>query len=168
MTFEEFYEHNKTLVYRMCRAKTSKDLAEESTAKAFVEVWKRWETVSQMDYPTAYTITIARNIAYKEFLKSKAKKFFGLETIEEYSDMEQTPEKSIIHMETKDHIWENIRKLSNREQEILILKDIEERSFQECADILNLSLNAAKSLRHRAKNRLAKLLKESLGEHYGQ
>ncbi len=158
MTFEEFYEKNKTLVYRLCRAKTSKDLAEESTARAFVEVWKRWDYISQLESPVAYTVTIARNIAYKEYLKSRARMLFGLDTIEDFADSSYTPEEQTLQQETLDTLWDGLRQLSSREQEIIVLKDLEERSFQECADILNLSLEATKSLRHRAREKLAKIL----------
>lgn len=166
MIFEEFYEQNKTLVYRLCRAKTNRDLAEESTARAFVEIWKRWDKVSQMESPVAYTVTIARNIAYKEFIKSKARMLFGLDTIEDYADHKGSPESSFIQSETLEQLWAGIHQLSAREQEIIILKDLEERSFQECSDILNLSLSATKSLRHRAREKLATLLEEDLGGHH--
>ncbi len=158
MTFEEFYEKNKTLVYRLCRAKTSKDLAEESTARAFVEVWKRWEYISLLESPVAYTVTIARNIAHKEYLKSRARMLFGLDTIEDFADSSYTPEEASLQQETLDSLWDGLKQLSSREQEIIVLKDLEERSFQECADILNLSLEATKSLRHRARSKLAKIL----------
>ncbi|MGL5955693.1 MAG: RNA polymerase sigma factor [Brevinema sp.] len=166
MTFEEFYESNKTLVYRLCRAKTSRDLAEESTARAFVEVWKRWDKISQMESPVAYTVTIARNIAYKEYLKSRARMLFGLDTIEDIADSSYSPEDQTIQKETLEQLWDGLKQLSSREQEIIILKDLEERSFQECADILNLSLTAAKSLRHRAREKLAKILEADLGGLY--
>ncbi len=163
MTFEEFYEKNKTLVYRLCRAKTGRDLAEESTARAFVEVWKRWDKISMMESPVSYTVTIARNIAYKEYLKSKARMVFGLETIEDFSDDSFTPEDSTMNQESIDELWDAIRQLSTREQEIIILKDLENRSFQECGEILNLSVEAAKSLRFRAKEKLAKILSSGGG-----
>ena len=163
MTFEEFYEQNKTLVYRLCRAKTSKDLAEDSTARAFVEVWKRWDKVSQMDSPVAYTVTIARNTAYKEYIKSRARITLGLNTIEDIADSVYNPEQQSVQSETLEQLWSGIHQLSSREQEIIILKDLEERSFQECADILNLSLTAAKSLRHRAREKLTKILEDEMG-----
>lgn len=164
MTFEEFYQKNKTLVYRLCRARTSKDLAEESTARAFVEVWRRWDKISHMDSPIAYTVTIARNIAYKEYLKSKTRKLFGLDIIEDLADPNLTPENSAIHSEELSLFWTGLKKLSAREQEILILKDLEERTFQECADILKLSLSATKSLRHRAKEKLIAQLQDTFGD----
>jgi len=166
MTFEEFYQENKTLVYRICRARTSRDLAEESTARAFVEVWKKWDTISKMESPIAYTVTIARNTAYKEFLKSKARMLFGLDIVEDLSNPDHTPENSALKSETISLFWEGMKKLSLREQEIIILKDIEERTFQECANILKLSLSAAKSLRHRAKEKLTTELQNIFGDFY--
>ena len=164
MTFEEFYKKNKTLVYRLCRAKTNKDLAEESTPRAFVEVWKRWDKVSQMESPVAYTITIARNTVYKEYIKSRARICLGLNTIEDIADNKYTPEQQSVQSETLEQLWIGMNQLSSREQEIIILKDLEERSFQECSDILGLALNATKSLRHRAREKLTKILKNELGE----
>ncbi len=58
----------------------------------------------------------------------------------------------------QDELWSGIRQLSTREQEIIILKDLENRSFQECAEILNMSVEAAKSLRFRAREKLTKIL----------
>lgn len=161
MTFEEFYEKNKTLVYRLCRARTSRDLAEESTARAFVEIWRRWDKVSQMESPVAYTVTVARNIAYKEYLKSKARMVLGLDIVEDLGDSSDTPEHDFIKKESLDEFWEGMSHLSSREREIIVLKDLEERSFQECADLLGLSLTAAKSLRHRARLKLLKVLTDN-------
>lgn len=158
MTFNEFYTQNKTLVYRLCRARTNKDLAEESTARAFVEVWKRWDKVSAMHSPIAYTVTIARNIAYKEYLKSKARIFLGLDTVEDIPDTQLSPEAYTVHTETLEELWDGINQLSDREKEIIILKDLEGRSFQECSEILKLSLTATKSLRHRTRKKLMKIL----------
>lgn len=158
MTFEEFYETNKTLVYRLCRARTSRDLAEESTARAFVEIWKRWDKVSVMESPVAYTVTVARNIAYKEYLKSKARMILGLDIVEDLGDEMDTPEQEFIKNESLGELWKAMAKLSPREREIIVLKDLEENSFQECADMLGLSLTAAKSLRHRAREKLTKFL----------
>lgn len=159
MNFEEFYEQNKRFVYRLCRVKTNRELAEESTSLAFVEIWKRWDKVSQMESPVAYTVKIARNIAYKEFLKSKARVILGLEMIEDMADSVQNPEERVIDIENTEIFWKVLSKISQREQEIIILKDLEGRSFQECADILNISLSAAKSLRHRSREKILSLLK---------
>ena len=158
MTFEEFYETNKTLVYRLCRARTSRDLAEESTARAFIEIWRRWEKVSQMESPVAYTVTVARNIAYKEYLKSKARMVLGLDIVEDLGDESDTPEYDYMKKESLNEFWEAMAHLSSREREIIVIKDLEERSFQECADLLGLSLTATKSLRHRARVKLSKIL----------
>lgn len=166
MTFEEFYQNNKTLVYRLCRAKANRELAEDSTARAFVEIWKRWEKVSQMTSPVAYTVTIAQNIIYKEYIKSKARIFFRLDTIEDLADNFDSPEEQTFKNEKTQLFWDSLRRLSDREQEILILKDLENRSLQECSDILSLSIPAIKSLRYRAKEKLASILKERLGESY--
>ncbi|MGL4394655.1 MAG: RNA polymerase sigma factor [Brevinema sp.] len=158
MDFEQFYSEHKALVYRICLAKTHKELAEESTARAFVEVWKRWDYVSNMEAPVAYVITIAKNIVKKEYLKSKARQIFRLDTIEDLAT-HHSPQQDALKNETLEEFWSALAQLSDREQEIIILKDIEERSLEECTEILNLSLSAVKSLRHRAKEKLSRILK---------
>jgi RNA polymerase sigma-70 factor, ECF subfamily len=75
-----------------------------------------------------------------------------------------TPDRIAENEETRHAVREAIRKLPEAFRTILMLRDIEERSTEETAELLGLSVANVKTRLHRARQALAELLARRFGE----
>jgi RNA polymerase sigma-70 factor (ECF subfamily) len=79
------------------------------------------------------------------------------------SDWSQTPESALLSQETREVVRRAIDMLPDQYRTVLVLRDIEELSNEDVAEIVGESLAAIKSRLHRA--RMA--LREELTKHFG-
>jgi len=78
----------------------------------------------------------------------------------EIPDIRSLPEDSVIRGEMRKAIAESINELGLKHREILVMREINEMSYIEIADTLNLSEGTVKSRLARARERLANILVE--------
>lgn len=79
------------------------------------------------------------------------------------SEWFQKPDVALFGQETRTALEEAINGLPEDFRTVIILRDVQDLSNQEVADILNLSIPAVKSRLHRARLALRRLLGEYLG-----
>ncbi|ABW18750.1 RNA polymerase sigma factor [Alkaliphilus oremlandii] len=80
-----------------------------------------------------------------------------------YSDQE-TPEEILEKKEVQKLVNDAIEQLSDEHRKIIVLRDIQQFSYQEIAQILNCSEGTVKSRINRARNNLKILIKEKLDD----
>ncbi len=73
------------------------------------------------------------------------------------------PEESLVAKETRTLVWEGLNRLSAEMRMVIILRDLQGKSYEELAGILSLPLGTVKSRVNRARIQLAKVLKETRG-----
>jgi RNA polymerase sigma-70 factor (ECF subfamily) len=74
------------------------------------------------------------------------------------TDGEYQPEKAYISKETSRLVNDAISELSEEHRDVIILRDIEEKSYSEIADILSIEEGTVKSRLSRARASLKKKL----------
>lgn len=84
------------------------------------------------------------------------------ERIKQFPDRQPTPRKVASDREAFSYLEEQLESLNGEHKEVLVLRYIEELSYEEIADILRLSLGTVKSRIHRARNELRDLMGEYL------
>ncbi|WP_249168647.1 RNA polymerase sigma factor [Alkaliphilus sp. B6464] len=77
---------------------------------------------------------------------------------------EETPEELFEKKEVQKLVHEAINKLSYEHRRIIVLRDIEQFSYQEISQILNCSEGTVKSRINRARSNLKMLIKEKLDD----
>ncbi len=77
---------------------------------------------------------------------------------------EDTPEELFEKKEVQNLVHESINKLNEDHRRVIILRDIEEFSYKEIAQIINCSEGTVKSRISRARNNLKAIIKEKLEE----
>lgn len=85
--------------------------------------------------------------------------------IEPIWDLPESVEEIVIKKENRQRIREAIEKLPENARNVLILRDIEELSTKEAAEILQISEGAVKVRLHRARAALKKLLEPLYSGH---
>ncbi len=84
------------------------------------------------------------------------------ERVRQYPDTQPTPRKVATDREAMAFLEEHLSRLGGEHREVLVLRYIEELSYEEIADILKLSLGTVKSRIHRARNELREVMEEFL------
>jgi RNA polymerase sigma-70 factor, ECF subfamily len=84
------------------------------------------------------------------------------ERIKQYPDSLPTPRKIASDREAMAYLEGQLAHLNEEHREVLVLRYLEELSYEEIADILRLSIGTVKSRIHRARNELRDFMKDYL------
>ncbi len=145
------------------------DLAQETFVRVYFAI-ERYHT----DYAfSTYVYRIATNLAISEIRKRKRRKlvsltglfqFAGEEEAQDFNppDEKALPDEDLIENEQSATIARAIAALPEKYRAPIILRDIEEKTYEEVAGILKLGLGTTKSRISRAR----KLLREKLQNYF--
>jgi len=84
------------------------------------------------------------------------------ERVKQFPDSQPTPRKVATDREAMAYFEKQLDHLNEEHREVLVLRYMEELSYEEIADILGLSLGTVKSRIHRARNELRDVMVEYL------
>ena len=144
------------------------DLSQET----FVRVYFAIERYSSEYAFSTYIYRIATNLAISEIRKRKRRKLLSLTGLFQSEDSEEIdfeipdekilPDDELLDEERKKIITNAILTLPEKYRASIILRDVQEKSYEEISQILELSLGTTKSRISRARG----LLKEKLSPHF--
>lgn len=145
----------RRVTYRITKNQAdAEDALQESYLKAFLNL-KRFEGRSSF---SSWLTRIAINSALMRFRKRRGREV-ALDQVAEESRIwtwkpwgfAETPEKQCMRQEIKRLVEKAILRLPPRSREIIELRGVHERSTQEIADVLGISVPAAKTRLSRAR-----------------
>ncbi len=164
MKFEDIYFTHKNLVYNLALqyVQNAED-AQEIAQDVFVAVYNMIDSFrGESSISTwVYRITINKSLDYLK--AKKRKKRFAYITSIFYNDNNELnfdtpnfnhPGVLLEDKEALEHLFALINQLSDNQRTVLILSKIEQKSQQEIAEIMSLSVKAVESLLQRAKANL--------------
>ena len=164
--FLEFVNPIKDKIYRLSlRLLVSKDAAEDATQEVMIRLWNMKDKLEDYRSPQASAMTITKNYRFDQL---KAKKNNNLRII--HSNYEKTEKKTSLQkeIEAKDELLkvkEIIKSLTEQEQMLIQLRDIEQLEYEEMVEITEMNPTAIRVALSRARK---KIRKEILKKHnYG-
>lgn len=164
--FEEIVHKYQDRIYNLCRhmlgnAHDAEDAAQETFIKAYQNLGNFRPDASL--YTWLYRIAVNTCIDHKRkpFFESLFKRSSEGEDfeIERQSDA-PSPEKLYESKQTGVAIQLALAKLSDKLRTAIILKEIEDLSYEDISDVLDISIGTVKSRISRAREELKALLKE--------
>ncbi len=155
--FHLLYHAYSQKVYRYClRMLGEKPLAEDAFQETFIRIYERASTFNGTNFQ-AWLFAIARNTCYN-YLRSK----------KEHDNFDETfhpvSKENVPDIMLKDYIEKAIQSLPIPLREALLLREYEDCSYQEIAEILQIELSLAKIRVYRARILLRKLLQPLIKE----
>lgn len=144
----------------------SRQEAEDRTQEVFLKLSGALPKYDFGKNFTAWFLTLAKNHLIDEYRRTKWEKTQR----DDYDErvLAQTahdgPEQSLVAKETKALVWEGLNRLSADMRMVIILRDLQGKSYEEVAEILSLPLGTVKSRVNRARLQLAQVLREYRGE----
>lgn len=133
------------------------DLAQE----IFVRLYKRLDTCREPEKFPSWMIRIARNACLDHLRRRKARpprRDIPAEAMSGLKSAAPTPEEDWIRSSRQRLVHQALRRLSDINREIILLKDIQGLPLEEIAGMLDLPLGTIKSRSSRARVELARAI----------
>ena len=149
-----------------------RDESNDIVQDTFVRVYRSKHSYKPVARFSTWIYTIATNLAKTQLRKRKVRGWFG-PTQKNQEDQPQQPEIIDEHARTDElaetsiqdeHIQNALDSLSSKYREVIVLRDVQELSYEEIAEITGLSLGTVKSRINRGRTQLQEMLKDIWNE----
>jgi RNA polymerase sigma-70 factor, ECF subfamily len=164
--FEDLIERHQSLVAgTIARMLGSNSDVEDIAQQVFIRVWKSAGRYVARAKFTTWLLKITRNLVFNELRRSKRHAHVPLQTepgAEEMplpDEVARAPDASLLEAELQQAIERAIVQLPESQRMALILRRYEEMSYEQIAEILDLSVPAVKSVLFRARTELRERLR---------
>jgi RNA polymerase sigma-70 factor (ECF subfamily) len=175
--FDRFVEHFRAKIYHyswlMCGHRED---AEEVAQETLLKVFESAEQLREPDKVKSWVFRIAKNACLMKRRKSifapsrelsldelmPTKRQDGNEVQIEIADWSSLPDGKALQSEMKGLLEKAIRELPEMYRSVILLRDMEELSTQEAAQILDVSDDVVKTRLHRARLAIRQTLDEYL------
>jgi RNA polymerase sigma-70 factor (ECF subfamily) len=145
------------LLYRLREPSDAEDLTSEVFTRAFANIHRyRWQGKSVL----AWLYTIARNAVTDR--RRRERPTLDLDDAFGVAAEGPTAHDRAVHGEQVDALRSAVRHLTSEQQEVLVLRFVEDLSSREVAKILGKNEGAIRALQFRALGRLRKILREEV------
>jgi len=167
--FERLIERHQALVAgTVARMLGGNADVEDIAQQVFIRVWKSAGRYVARAKFTTWLLKITRNLVFNEMRRVKRHPHLPVQIEPEADEIplkdEQmtSPDASLLQNELQQAIETAIGLLPDTQRMALVLRRYEELSYEEIADVLELSVPAVKSLLFRARTELRERLKNYL------
>lgn len=142
------------------------ETAEDMTQEIFIKVHKSLHKYDFGRNFDSWILTLSRNFLTDYYRKTKLEKKkrteFDEQNLESYDQTD--PEKKILKKQGQRIVWNGLKSLNPNVRMAVILRDIQEKEYEEIAEIMSSPLGTIKSRVNRGRIQLAKIIKEKQGE----
>jgi RNA polymerase sigma-70 factor (ECF subfamily) len=159
--FAELVERHQTLVLgTVARMLGSNSEVEDIAQQVFVRVWKSAGRYVPRAKFTTWLLKITRNLVFNELRRSKRRALVPMQSDPDAGEMQlkdevvSAPDASLLEAELQQAIDQAISELPEAQRMAVILRRYEELSYEQIAEILDLSVPAVKSVLFRARTEL--------------
>ena len=151
--FDQYYIPIKNFLYYKCG---DIDLSEDLTQDIFMKVWDKRDEV-QSDTVKSYLYTIANNMLLNRIRHGKVVMNF----IEKHKiqQEEQSPQYKLEEKEFKQELETVIADMPEKQREVFLMNRIDELTYKEIAERLELSVKAVEKRMHGALGYLREYIK---------
>ena len=126
--------------------------AEDLTSETFVRAWASPEPI-RMETVKGYLLTITRNL----YLQARRRPEQHLAVPEDLAEPRAGPDVAAEHGAELFAAFQDLQRLPEGERTALLMRAVEDLSYEEIARALGISLGAAKVRIHRARLALARM-----------
>ena len=164
LAFEELILKHEKIVYNLAlRMMNHSEDAKDISQEVFLKAYRNLSNFDERSAFSTWLYRITHNTCIDEMRKRKGKQSFSLEEELEHeegsvqrqiADEGDTPEESILRAEQKNEILQALDNLSEEHKAAIVLRDVKGLSYEEIAEILEVTLGTVKSRISRGRNQL--------------
>jgi RNA polymerase sigma-70 factor, ECF subfamily len=133
--------------------------------ETMIKVYRNKDSYKSIAKFSTWIYTIAGNLARTEYQRRKRRNIFSISSYGDDGETFDIPDESarpdvITDSGIKDEIIQKaLLKVSDSYREMVILRDIQDMSYEEIAEVTGITVGTVKSRINRGRNQLQKLLK---------
>jgi RNA polymerase sigma-70 factor, ECF subfamily len=152
------------------RLTSRRDLADDLTQDTFVKAYEHWPDFRGRSDPGTWFYRICVNL-WKNRLRDERRKPLGhgislegpegLGPGEFLADQEPTPDESLDAAARQSQLTEALALLESKDRAILVMREIDDLSYEEIAEMLEIPLGTVKSRLARCREKLADLYRKT-------
>ena len=159
--FSFFYDQYVKQIYRFIILKVSDNqVAEDLTQDVFLKTWQHLVDQKNVSHFRAFVYRVARNVVIDYYRQTKRQTL----PLEQVSD-ENLAIEGLAKLETSldaENLLKYLHKLKAEYQEILMLRYVEDLTFEEIAEVLQKDKNNVRVILHRALNKLKQIISKEI------
>ncbi|MGE4498161.1 MAG: sigma-70 family RNA polymerase sigma factor [Deferribacterales bacterium] len=147
----------------------NRELAEDIVQESFLRAFRKLDTLNNRSQFYPWIKRIALNMALNHF--EKEKRVLDVETDEDESSFfeniasGESPEELTLKEEMKRYVRMFVDSLPDRLRVVIILREVEDMSYEEIAEMLNIPLGTVRSRLFNARNIIKeRLIKQGLAD----
>ena len=159
---QRYKDQLQNFIYRFVG---SQEEAEDIVQETFLRVYRKRKAYKRIAKFSTWIYTIAGNLARTELRRRKRRKLFSVTDMGyedrdyEISDEVYNPEKHVDGLIQEEIIQKEINDLSPKFREVIILRDVQELSYEEISKIIKVPIGTVKSRVNRGRLKLQSRLK---------
>jgi RNA polymerase sigma-70 factor (ECF subfamily) len=160
--------HQNAVIGTVAKMLGNPSEAEDISQQVFLRIWRNAKRYRPDAKFTTYLFTITRNLVFNETRRRSRKKEVSSDEREENSNhlIEESPDRQpdseLLQAELQRAVDDAISKLPETQRMAVVLRRYEQLSYEEIAEVLELSVSAVKSLLFRARTALRESLSSYL------
>lgn len=157
--FGSLYDFYMPRIYRFVLVKVGhREEAEDLTHQTFLKAWENIHTYDFQGYPFgSWLYRIARNAVIDHHRKARPHASIDFIPADLLRSEENPATKAELEMEW-EHLLVSVRKLKDIEQDVLIMRFVEDMTHREIGEAVGKTEGAVKVIQHRALKSLKKLI----------
>lgn len=162
--------HQHAVIGTVAKMLGNSSEAEDIAQQVFLRIWKNAKRYRPEAKFTTYLFTITRNLVFNETRRRSRKKEVSSDEREENSNHlieanpDRQPDAELLQAELQRAVDDAIASLPETQRMAVVLRRYEQLSYEEIAEVLQLSVSAVKSLLFRARTALRESLAMYLAE----
>jgi RNA polymerase sigma-70 factor (ECF subfamily) len=171
VAFETLVERHQALVAgTIARMLGSNSDVEDIAQQVFIRVWKSAARYVARAKFTTWLLKITRNLVFNEMRRAKRHPHVPVQIDPEAEELPlkdeitAPPDATLLQEELQGKIDDAIAQLPDTQRMALVLRRYQELSYEEIAEVLELSVPAIKSLLFRARTELRERLQDYLNK----
>lgn len=159
---EQYQHYAYQLAYRILHCEED---AKDTVQETFIRVWQH---LSRFNLKKKFTTWLYRIVVNQSIDKLRQRKRRSEVTVRHesdsiFTDPQQNPEDCCMNKETIDRIRQAMNHLPLKQRLIFILRDLQQHSVKEVAEVLRCSQQTVKSNLHYARRNMRKLIENNEG-----
>ena len=162
--FAQLMEPYEDKVYNLClRMCSDREEAKDLTQEAFIKVWRGLKFYKHEAAFSTWLYRLTGNVCIDFLRQKKRKAAISLTAPEEEDQIDvldpaPQPEEVVLQRQRKEAVADAMAELEDEFRLVLTLRVVQERSYEEIAEIMDLKVGTVKSRLARAREKLRKIL----------
>ena len=161
--FKTFVDSFAAMVFRVIMSfGISREDTEDISQEVFIDVYRNLKKFRKESEISTWIYRIAINRSINFIRKSKQSRWVKRRedeiSVVDKNTYEESSEVKFVNNEQKKILYNSIKKLSKNQRIAFTLNKLDELSYKEISEIMNISVSSVESLMHRAKMNLQKSL----------